>query len=190
MHQAVDRGAVDVASADAGGTVGVKCASHAHVTHDWKAPAQRAPPNFEVGFPQIRRVRIGEGVLDERLRCIANARFLPDWAIYPLERSAAAFEQAGGRARGEVVAVAVEVRLAQPEAGALAGAARKRQARAATKEDAEMSLSTFVWSHTGDARRNAPASGPACERTRALVASSNDGKTTLSLCRVIIAEEA
>ena len=57
---------------------------------------------------------------------------------YTLERSAAAFEQAGGRARGEVVTVAVEVRLAQPEAGALAGAARKRQARAATKEDVEM----------------------------------------------------
>ena len=43
------------------------------------------------------------------------------------------------------------------------------------------SLSTFVFSHTGDARRNAPASGPACERTRALVASSNDGKTNYAL---------
>ena len=116
----------------------MECASHAHVTHDRKASAQGTPPNFEIGFPQNRRVRIGEEVLDERLRCIANARFLPDWAIYPLERNAAAFEQAGGRARGEVVSVAVEVRLAQPEAGALAGAARKRQARAATKEDVEM----------------------------------------------------
>ena len=36
------------------------------------------------------------------------------------------------------VAVAVEVRLAQPEAGALAGATRKWQGRAATKEDVEM----------------------------------------------------
>ena len=109
-------------------------AAHAHVAHDRKASAQGAPPNFEVGFPQIRRVRIGEGVLDERLRCIANARFLPEWAIDPLERSAAAFEQAGGRARGEVVAVTIQVGLAQPEAGAPAGTARKRQARAAAEE--------------------------------------------------------
>ena len=107
----------------------MECAAHAHVAHDRKASAQGAPPNFEVGFPQIRRVGIGEEVLDERLRCLANAGLLPDWAVHPLERSAAAFEQAGGRARGEVVTVAIQIGLAQPEAGALAGAARKRQAR-------------------------------------------------------------
>ena len=148
MRQAVNRGAVNGAGSSVGSPVRVEGAAHAHVTHDRKASAQGAPANFEVGFPQIRRVSIGEEVLDEGLRCIANARFLPEWAIDPLERSAAAFEQAGGRARGEMVTVAVEVRLAQPEAGALAGAARKRQARAATKKDLEVVVVNFrVFAH-------------------------------------------
>ena len=87
-------------------------AAHAHVTHDRKASTQGAPANFEIGFPQIRRVSIGEEVLDERLRGLANAGLFPKSALHPLKRSAAAFEQASGRARGEVIAVGVQVGLA------------------------------------------------------------------------------
>ena len=143
MRQAVNRGAVNCAGSSVGSPVRVEGAAHAHVTHDRKASAQGAPANFEVGFPQIRRVSIGEEVLDERLRCLANAGLLPKGAVHPLKRGAAAFEQAGGRARGEVVAVTIQVGLAQPEAGAPAGAARKRQARAATKEDVFLLPSFF-----------------------------------------------
>ena len=81
MRQAVNRGAVHGTGSSIGRPVRVKCAAHAHVAHDRKASAQGAPANFEVGFPQIRRVSIGEEVLDEGLRCIANARFLPDFFL-------------------------------------------------------------------------------------------------------------
>ena len=130
MRQAVNRGAVNGAGSSVGGPVRVEGAAHAHVTHDRKVSTQGAPANFEIGFPQSRRVSIGEEVLDEGLRCIANARFLPEWAIDPLERSAAAFEQAGGRARGEVVAVTIQVGLAQPELSRGTGGRRPKAASA------------------------------------------------------------
>ena len=79
-------------------------------------------------MPQIRRVGVRDKTFDERLRSLADARLLPDWAVHALERGAAATEQAGGGTRGEVVSVTIEEGVALIEGWTLADATRKRQA--------------------------------------------------------------
>ena len=116
------------------------CAARAHNTHDWRAPSQSTSPDFEIGLPHIRGVGVGDDLLDKRLRFVADARLLPDWAVHALERGAAATEQAGGGTRGEVVSVTIEEGVARIEGWALADAARKPQARAAAEEDADVHI--------------------------------------------------
>ena len=116
------------------------CAARAHNTHDWRAPSQSTSPDFEIGLPHIRGVGVGDELLDRRLRFLSDARLLPDWAVHALERGAAATEQAGGGARGEVVSVTIEEGSARVEGWALADAARKRQTRTAAEEDVEVRI--------------------------------------------------
>ena len=77
VSEASDRGPINVGCAGMRRAIGMESATHAHVTDNREASAERKAPEFYVGFAFVGRVSFQEKLPDERLRSVANRGFEP-----------------------------------------------------------------------------------------------------------------